>query len=82
MEAIMTRSFTNTRFSLDAAFGALGAALSVSALLAKAEAWSALTRQRRALADLDEARLRDIGVTAGQAAREAARPFWDAPKAR
>ena len=69
----MTRSFTNTRFSLDAAFGALGAALSVSALLAKAEAWSAL-------ADLDEARLRDIGVTAGQAAREAARPFWDAPK--
>ena len=80
----MTRSFTNTRFSLDAAFGALGAlgaSLSVSALLAKAEAWSALTRQRRALADLDEARLRDIGVTAGQAAREAARPFWDAPKA-
>jgi len=40
----------------------------------------ALTRQRRALAALDDAMLRDIGLTRGQALTEAARPFWDAPR--
>ena len=34
-------------------------------------------RQRRALADLPDHLLRDIGVTREQAAREASRPFWD-----
>jgi uncharacterized protein YjiS (DUF1127 family) len=32
--------------------------------------------QRRALAELDGHRLRDIGVSRTQAAAEAAKPFW------
>lgn len=38
-----------------------------------------LWRQRRQLAMLDQHLLRDIGVTSQEAAREAARPVWDAP---
>ena len=41
--------------------------------------WSALSRQRRALASLDETRLRDIGLNRDAAETEARRPFWDAP---
>jgi len=33
-------------------------------------------RQRRALANLDDRLLADIGVTRGDAAQEAAKPFW------
>ena len=33
-------------------------------------------RQRRALADLDELSLRDIGLSRHQAEHEAAKPFW------
>ena len=39
-------------------------------------AWISLSRQRRALAELDAHLLRDIGVTPYDAAREAAKPFW------
>lgn len=39
----------------------------------------ALARQRRMLAELDEARLSDIGLTPEQARIEAERPFWDGP---
>lgn len=38
-----------------------------------------LARQRRQLAALDDHLLRDIGLDAGAARREAARPVWDAP---
>lgn len=34
------------------------------------------TRQRRALAMLDDHQLRDIGLTRRDATREAAKPFW------
>ena len=43
--------------------------------------WFERSRQRRALADLDDRLLRDIGVTSAQASREAAKPFWRASKA-
>jgi uncharacterized protein YjiS (DUF1127 family) len=43
--------------------------------------WLERSRQRRALAELDERLLRDIGVTSAQASREAAKPFWSASKA-
>lgn len=33
-------------------------------------------RQRRALADLDELALRDIGLSRRQAEHEATKPFW------
>ncbi len=38
-----------------------------------------LARQRRALAQLDDRALEDIGVTRSQAEVEAKRPVWDAP---
>ena len=40
----------------------------------------ALARQRRRLAELDDATLRDIGLTRDQALRESRRPRWDAPR--
>ncbi|NIZ10472.1 DUF1127 domain-containing protein [Pseudooceanicola sp. HF7] len=36
-------------------------------------------RERRALHHLDEALLRDIGISPEEARRESARPAWDAP---
>jgi uncharacterized protein YjiS (DUF1127 family) len=39
--------------------------------------WIAVSRQRRALASLDADALADIGLSAAEARREAARPFWD-----
>ncbi|NIZ15268.1 DUF1127 domain-containing protein [Phaeobacter sp. HF9A] len=39
----------------------------------------ALRRQRRALRQLDETRLNDIGISRTKALEEARRPLWDAP---
>jgi uncharacterized protein YjiS (DUF1127 family) len=41
--------------------------------------FSNVWRSRRALAALDDAALKDVGLTRHDATREAARPFWDAP---
>jgi uncharacterized protein YjiS (DUF1127 family) len=38
--------------------------------------WAERWEQRRALEDLDDHLLADIGVSRGDAAREAAQPFW------
>lgn len=38
-----------------------------------------LSRQRRKLARLDDAALRDMGLTRRQALDEARRPAWDVP---
>ena len=38
--------------------------------------WFGRARQRHDLAGLDAHLLKDIGVTPGQAGREAAKPFW------
>jgi len=40
----------------------------------------ALSRQRRALADLDPHVLADIGLTRDEALTEARRPIWDVPE--
>lgn len=48
-------------------------------LLGRIEAVLAVWRQRRCLAQMDASRLKDIGITAGEAAQEAARPIWDLP---
>ena len=37
----------------------------------------AVWQERRALAKMDDTRLRDLGISADDAAREAARPIWD-----
>lgn len=39
----------------------------------------ALFRQRRALAQLDDTRLDDLGLTRSDAEAEARRPVWDVP---
>ena len=39
----------------------------------------AVRRQRLELADLDEAALKDLGITPDEARREAGRPAWDVP---
>ncbi|MBU2962816.1 DUF1127 domain-containing protein [Citreicella sp. C3M06] len=41
--------------------------------------WSALARQRRQLARLDDAALRDIGLSRADVANELRRKPWDAP---
>jgi uncharacterized protein YjiS (DUF1127 family) len=46
------------------------------ALVAWLQAAHERRRQRRALADLDDRSLRDIGLSRHQAEREAAKPFW------
>ncbi|MFN3955422.1 MAG: DUF1127 domain-containing protein [Pararhodobacter sp.] len=51
-----------------------------SSLWARLERARCLARQRRALLDLDETLLRDIGLSREDALREAGRPFWDAPR--
>lgn len=48
-------------------------------MLARINALLALWQQRRALAALDAAALRDIGITSAQAQTEAERPIWDVP---
>jgi uncharacterized protein YjiS (DUF1127 family) len=44
--------------------------------------WIRVARERRMLAGLNERQLRDLGIDAGAAADEAARPFWDLPRRR
>ncbi len=39
----------------------------------------ALHKQRKALADMDDAQLHDLGLSFAEAQAEAARPAWDVP---
>lgn len=48
----------------------------VSNLLQHIPAWIARHRQRKALAELSDHLLDDIGVSHAAARREAAKPFW------
>ena len=49
---------------------------SPKAVLNRLFTWSAVARERRALAEMDASRLADIGLTTKTARREAAKPFW------
>ena len=53
---------------------------SLSALVARLRLWRRIARERRALARLSPAQLRDIGLDEDAAALEAGRAFWDAPR--
>ena len=48
-------------------------------LLARLRLGLTVRRERRRLAELDDAALRDIGVSRDQARAEAERPIWDVP---
>jgi uncharacterized protein YjiS (DUF1127 family) len=50
--------------------------------LARLRLWRRLRAERQSLARLDARLLRDIGLDAAAAAKEAARPFWDVPPGR
>ena len=41
--------------------------------------WMSVARQRRELAELDDIRLDDLGLTRANVKAELARTFWDAP---
>ena len=45
--------------------------------LAQVRIWIERSRQRHALAELDDRLLRDVGITRWHAKREAARSYWD-----
>jgi len=47
-------------------------------LVTRAALWHQRARQRRQLARLDDALLKDIGLTRCDAETEAAKPFWRA----
>lgn len=49
-------------------------------IFARLAAIAALAAQRRQLANLDDALLDDIGLTRGEARREASRAPWDVPR--
>ena len=51
-----------------------------SGFIARLFAWDGLRRQRKALSELDDHMLNDIGVTRDEARTEAQRPVWDAPE--
>lgn len=42
----------------------------------KVQGWMERSRQRRALRDLDEHQLKDIGLSRAAAMEEARKPFW------
>lgn len=44
--------------------------------------WHEVARQRRALLELDERLLKDIGISRADAEREAIRPFWEPAQER
>ncbi|EIK53857.1 hypothetical protein YO5_12182 [Stutzerimonas stutzeri TS44] len=44
--------------------------------------WRELARQRRQLATLSDATLKDIGYSRADIEREVTRPFWDDPRRR
>ena len=58
--------------------GGDAAGLGVARLVAVLGMWIERHRQRRALAALDDAMLKDIGIGRGDVVRETGKPFWQA----
>ncbi len=67
----MTRSDVSTTISLPSRSG--------GGLVARLMQAMGVWQQRRKLAEMDDAQLRDIGVTRAEALEEAERPLWDVP---
>jgi uncharacterized protein YjiS (DUF1127 family) len=56
--------------------------VTIATVLATVRVWRQRSRSRSELAAMDDATLRELGVTRAQAAFEAAKPFWRAEGAR
>jgi uncharacterized protein YjiS (DUF1127 family) len=79
---------TETRFAMfiarpfDISAALFACAETVCKALGRAQRWcsdcQARAEQRRALAELDERMLKDVGIAPSTAAREIAKPFWRA----
>ena len=54
----------------------------VEAIWHQLKRWHELARQRRHLASLSDAALKDIGLSRADALQEVERPFWDDPLAK
>ncbi|MCO7571109.1 DUF1127 domain-containing protein [Pseudomonas chlororaphis] len=54
-------------------------ALSLSGLWRRVMRWHELGRERRMLAGLSDAALKDLGLTRADVEHERVRPFWDDP---
>ncbi|PWC54595.1 DUF1127 domain-containing protein [Azospirillum sp. TSO22-1] len=65
---------TSTRFLPKASAPATPAWIAAAAATLKA--WAGRRRQRRALALLDQRLLKDVGLSAEDAAEESRKPFW------
>lgn len=72
MESIMIRTEARP-------YAVAPTSLSIPALVKRLRLMLQVSAERRALAKLDPARLRDLGLTEESAASEARRPMWDAP---
>ncbi len=63
-----------------------GARFTLASLLAKAwkqvKRWNELAAQRRLLASMPDATLRDLGLSRADLEQEVERPFWDDPLSR
>jgi uncharacterized protein YjiS (DUF1127 family) len=65
------------RRTLQMSSSPLPAAIGVCVALARLiSTWRQRSRQRQALAELDDRLLRDVGLSRADAARECAKPFW------
>ncbi|MEO1330528.1 MAG: DUF1127 domain-containing protein [Pseudomonadota bacterium] len=62
--------------------GSPGAASLLDALCRRWRVCAQVARERRALRELSDHQLRDLGLSRADVEREAHRPFWDAPRRR
>jgi uncharacterized protein YjiS (DUF1127 family) len=74
MEATM--AIVSTLGNVGQSRGSAGVGARLLQALLTFEAWSERHRQRRALLDLDEHMLRDIGLSHADVASEAGKRFW------
>ena len=61
------------------AFARVLQAIGMKALWVRLKRWNQLARQRRQLAMLDDAALKDLGLSRADVQQESERPFWDDP---
>jgi uncharacterized protein YjiS (DUF1127 family) len=54
----------------------------LGALWLRFKRWNQLAKERRQLASLNDAMLKDLGLNRGDVMQESERPFWDDPLAK